>query len=171
MIFLQPSWRSQIFAPDPGLLWDMWKWSIVCLLRVDFLHQSPNDCTRTSSWSGHLAMYKNVFSKSRAKKIRIAFRCLVSRWHATHPAQLTCYTHPLLYCTVTTSVIFMSWNCSNCGSIIFVSPELSSVRDYVITHSVRSMYVCVCMWHFAKLMTVSTYIDELSWDLDTMILG
>ena len=26
---------------------------------------------------------------------------------------------------------------------IFVSPELSSVRDYVITHSVRSMYV-VC---------------------------
>ena len=24
---------------------------------------------------------------------------------------------------------------------IFVSPELSSVRDYVITHSVRSMYV------------------------------
>ena len=33
---------------------------------------------------------------------------------------------------------------------IFVSPELSSVRDYVITHSVRSMYVVhvvyVCMW-------------------------
>ena len=30
---------------------------------------------------------------------------------------------------------------------IFVSPELSSVRDYVITHSVRSMYVvCVCMY-------------------------
>ena len=27
------------------------------------------------------------------------------------------------------------------NSIIFVSPELSSVRDYVITHSVRSMYV------------------------------
>ena len=27
-----------------------------------------------------------------------------------------------------------------------VSPELSSVRDYVITHSVRSMYVCVCMY-------------------------
>ena len=54
----------------------------------------------------------------------------------------------------------------------FVSPELSSVRDYVITHSVRSMYyVCVCMWYFAKLITVSTYIDVLSWDLDTMILG
>ena len=32
-------------------------------------------------------------------------------------------------------------------SLVFVSPELSSVRDYVITHSVRSMYaVCVCMW-------------------------
>ena len=30
--------------------------------------------------------------------------------------------------------------------LIFVSPELSSVRDYVITHSVRSMcmYVYVC---------------------------
>ena len=62
--------------------------------------------------------------------------------------------------------------------IVFVSPELSSVRDYVmivITHSVRSMYVCmwgcVCMWYFAKLITVSTYIDVLSWDLDTMILG
>ena len=31
--------------------------------------------------------------------------------------------------------------------VFFVSPELSSVRDYVITHSVRSMYVvCVCMY-------------------------
>ena len=31
--------------------------------------------------------------------------------------------------------------------MIFVSPELSSVRDYVITHSVRSMYVVrICMW-------------------------
>ena len=29
---------------------------------------------------------------------------------------------------------------------LFVSPELSSVRDYVITHSVRSMYVCMCMY-------------------------
>ena len=58
-------------------------------------------------------------------------------------------------------------------SSVVVSPELSSVRDYVITHSVRSMcmYVCVCMWYFAKLITVSTYIDVLSWDLDTMILG
>ena len=58
-------------------------------------------------------------------------------------------------------------------SSVIVSPELSSVRDYVITHSVRSMcmYVCVCMWFFAKLITVSTYIDVLSWDLDTMILG
>ena len=54
---------------------------------------------------------------------------------------------------------------------VFVSPELSSVRDYVITHSVCSMYVCVCMWYFAKLITVSTYIDVLSWDLETMILG
>ena len=33
------------------------------------------------------------------------------------------------------------------------------------------MYVYVCMWYFAKLITVSTYIDVLSWDLDTMILG
>ena len=62
---------------------------------------------------------------------------------------------------------------------LIVSPELSSVRDYVITHSVCSMcmyvcsmyVVCVCMWYFAKLVTVSTYIDVLSWDLDTMILG
>ena len=29
--------------------------------------------------------------------------------------------------------------------LIFVSPELSSVRDYVITHSVRSMYYVVYM--------------------------
>ena len=62
-------------------------------------------------------------------------------------------------------------------TLFFVSPELSSVRDYVITLSVRSMYVvcmyvvCVCMWLFAKFITVSTYIDVLSWDLDTMILG
>ena len=27
-----------------------------------------------------------------------------------------------------------------CKCLLFVSPELSSVRDYVITHSVRSMY-------------------------------
>ena len=59
-------------------------------------------------------------------------------------------------------------------SSVIVSPELSSVRDYVITHSVCSMcmyVVYVCMWYFAKLITVSTYIDVLSWDLDTMILG
>ena len=35
-------------------------------------------------------------------------------------------------------------------TFLFVSPELSSVRDYVITHSVRSicsMYVCsMCMY-------------------------
>ena len=31
------------------------------------------------------------------------------------------------------------------SSFLFVSRELSSVRDYVITHSVRSMYV-VCMY-------------------------
>ena len=48
---------------------------------------------------------------------------------------------------------------------LFVLPELSSVRDYVITHSVRSMYV-VC-----NLRNWSTYIDVLSWDLDTVILG
>ena len=29
---------------------------------------------------------------------------------------------------------------------VFVSPELSSERDYVITHSVCSMYVCMCMY-------------------------
>ena len=64
------------------------------------------------------------------------------------------------------------WTC------IFVSPELSSERDYVITHSVRSMSVCmsrvyeVCsMWYFAKLITVSTYIDVFPWDLGTMNLG
>ena len=64
------------------------------------------------------------------------------------------------------AMIFNSWI-----ETFIVSPELSSVRDYVITHSVRSMYACVCMWYFAKLITVSTYIDVLSWDLDTMILG
>ena len=55
---------------------------------------------------------------------------------------------------------------------LFVSPELCSERDYVITHSVRSMYVVCSMWYFfAKLITVSTYIDVFPWDLDTMILG
>ena len=29
---------------------------------------------------------------------------------------------------------------------VFVSPGRSSERDYVITDSVRSMYVCVCMY-------------------------
>ena len=57
----------------------------------------------------------------------------------------------------------------------FVSPERSSERDYVITDSVRSMYVyvCMCMYvvSFAKLITISTYIDLFPWDLDTMILG
>ena len=34
------------------------------------------------------------------------------------------------------------------NNIIFVSPELSSVRDYVVTYSVRSMYVVrsMCMY-------------------------
>ena len=30
-------------------------------------------------------------------------------------------------------------------NLVFVSPECSSERDYVITDSLRSMYVCVCM--------------------------
>ena len=64
--------------------------------------------------------------------------------------------------------------------VVFVSPELSSERDYVITHSVCSMYVVrtntyvVCGnlgSSFTKLITVSTYIDIFPWDLDTMILG
>ena len=50
----------------------------------------------------------------------------------------------------------------------------------MITDSVRSMcmyVICVvcsmCMYvvNFAKLITVSTYIDVFPWDLDTMILG
>ena len=51
----------------------------------------------------------------------------------------------------------------------------------MITHSVRSLYVvCKCyvrtkvvcsIWYFAKLISVSTYIDVFSWDLDTVILG
>ena len=32
--------------------------------------------------------------------------------------------------------------------------------------------VCTCsMWYLAKLITVSTYLDVFSWDLDTVILG
>ena len=62
---------------------------------------------------------------------------------------------------------------------IFVLPELSSERDYVIIHSVRSMcmwyvvcmYVCSMWYFFAKLITVSTNIDVFPRDLDTMILG
>ena len=45
----------------------------------------------------------------------------------------------------------------------------------MITDSVCSMYVyvCVCMYVviFAKLITVSAYIDVFPWDLDTVILG
>ena len=46
---------------------------------------------------------------------------------------------------------------------IFVSPELSSLILFV---------VCICsMCNFAKLITVSTYIDVFPWALDTIILG
>ena len=45
----------------------------------------------------------------------------------------------------------------------------------MITDSVRSMcmYVCMCMYVviYAKLITVSAYIDVFPWDLDTMIFG
>ena len=41
----------------------------------------------------------------------------------------------------------------------------------VITHSVRSMYVCSMYVVFANLINVSPYIDVFPWDLDTMILG
>ena len=41
---------------------------------------------------------------------------------------------------------------------IFVLPELSSVRDYVITHSVRSMYVCVCMCMYVVFCKIDHYI-------------
>ena len=58
--------------------------------------------------------------------------------------------------------IFVS-RTSDSDLTIFILPDLSSERDYVITHSVRSMYVCmcvpvyvVCMWYFTKLITVST---------------
>ena len=46
------------------------------------------------------------------------------------------------------SLLFMMLLFTFYNSPFFVSPELSSVRDYVITHSVRSMYVyvCVCMY-------------------------
>ena len=35
--------------------------------------------------------------------------------------------------------IKLTTHCVYANVLIFVSPELSSVRDYVITHSVRSM--------------------------------
>ena len=38
-----------------------------------------------------------------------------------------------------------------CQFTVFVSPELSSVRDYLITHSVCSMYVVCSMWSFCKI--------------------
>ena len=55
-------------------------------------------------------------------------------------------------------------------ALFFVSPELCSETDYVITHSVGSMYVeCslyVCStWYFAKFIIVSTYNDVFPWDL------
>ena len=34
---------------------------------------------------------------------------------------------------------------------IFVSPELCSERDYVITHSVRSTCTCVCPYSICKI--------------------
>ena len=48
---------------------------------------------------------------------------------------------------------------SYCTSKFFVSPELSSVRDYVITHSVRSMYV-VCMYVYVCMYVVICRIDH-----------
>ena len=53
-----------------------------------------------------------------------------------------------------------------------ITHSVCSMCMYVVVVCRPSMYVvCVCMWYFAKLITLSTYIDVLSWDLDTMILG
>ena len=65
-----------------------------------------------------------------------------------------CYTQFLrLFCTccgVRESEKIETEIWQNSQIPIFVSPELSSVRDYVITHSLRSMcmyvYVCMCMY-------------------------
>ena len=117
------------------------------------------------------------------------------------------------------SVCVIHTICQVLAKEIFVSPELCSERDYMITHSVCSMcvvcsmYVVICkidhyihihwcipmglghndpwveshmwplqMWGqrssrgqwplvqvFARRVTVSTYFDVFSWDLDTII--
>ena len=45
-------------------------------------------------------------------------------------------------CNVRQFLFGMSSDVSAIKVCIIVSPELCSERDYVITHSVRSMYVC-----------------------------
>ena len=58
----------------------------------------------------------------------------------------SCYSF-LFYCLISNPAIFFPNKFLHQFLqffLIFVSPELSSVRDYVITHSVRSM--CMCMY-------------------------
>ena len=44
--------------------------------------------------------------------------------------------------------------------MVFVSPELSSERDYVITHSVHSIYVlCVCVCVVCSMYVVFCKFD------------
>ena len=56
---------------------------------------------------------------------------------------LECQNGPVL--SIACVPVFGTWSTLFLPPL-FVSPELSSVRDYVITHSVRSMYVCMCMY-------------------------
>ena len=60
--------------------------------------------------------------------------------------------HNYITCYRTLGATFYTPVSKKCMRGFFVSPELSSVRDYVITHSVRSMYlVCVCIYVFGIL--------------------
>ena len=61
--------------------------------------------------------------------------------------QTTGLAHGSLLLTLIYPAHFEDVPCQSGVNHIFVSPELSSVRDYVITHSVRSLYVCsMCMY-------------------------
>ena len=53
---------------------------------------------------------------------------------------------------------------------LVLKETVCSLIPYIVPCVILCMYV-VFMWYFAKLITVSTYIDVFPWDLDTMILG
>ena len=114
-----------------------------------------------------------MFDSSQQLLFEIYFYQIISRTcFATFAAHEILIPYVVWTSKISLKSVESSFNFSNCMHHFFVSPELCSERDYVITHSICSMYhmYVVCMWYFAKLITISTYIDVFPWDSDTMIL-